>query len=110
MDNSSKTEQTSSGKIWKQMAKSDCNRKTIPPSVWPQNTLVTLWKGNGENIQKSALVPGATPTPKGFMAQKTATKTKEDATSKEEAKATEKTATEKTKKKTKKKVQKAEET
>ena len=42
MDNSSRTEQTSSGKIWKQMAKSDCNRKTIPPSVWPQNTLVTL--------------------------------------------------------------------
>ena len=68
MDNSSRSEQTSSGKIWKQMAKSDCNRKKIPPSVWPQNTLVTLQKGNGENIQKSALVPSATPTTKGFMA------------------------------------------
>ena len=110
MENSSRTEQTSSDKISKRMAKSDSNRKTIPPSVWPQNTLVTLQKGNGENIQKSALVPSATPSPKGFTARKTATKTKEDATPKEEAKATEKTATETTKKKTKKKVQKAEET
>ena len=42
MDNSSRSKQTSSDKISKRMAKSDSNRKTIPPSVWPQNTLVTL--------------------------------------------------------------------